>query len=85
MPNFKKSTPSDKAEVSLTNSGRTVYVQKSVTKDLGNYNSAKVAIGITLPIDFTAADIEKAHEAITKCIELVDERIEEEVNAIMEE
>jgi hypothetical protein len=69
--------------VVLNDGNRYVHIEKSVTKNMGDGNYAKVSIGATLPIDFTDADVDKAHEAITACIELVDQRIEEEVDALM--
>lgn len=54
-----------------------VYYEKSITKNLGNYESAKVTVGITLPIDPTDEELkmvqttfEKADEVVTKELEI---------------
>ena len=54
-----------------------VYYEKTVTKNLGNYESAKITVGVTLPIDPTAEELkmvsktfEKADEVVTKELEI---------------
>ena len=49
----------------LRNGNCTIYYEKSVTKNLGNYESAKVTVGVTLPInpsDEEIAEIKKTRE-----------------------
>lgn len=64
----------DKSEVvnKLRECGSTVYYEKSITKNLGNYESTKLTVGVTLPIKPTKEEmelikltIEKADEAVT--------------------
>lgn len=63
----------DKETVCLRDSGANVYYEKSVTKNLGNYESAKVTVGVTLPIQPTSDEIaavkttiEQADDIVTK-------------------
>ena len=52
-----------------------VYYEKSVTKNLGNYESAKITVGVTLPIEPSAKEI--AH--IKKTLEIGDEVVTKEL------
>ena len=60
----------------------TVYVEKSVTKNMGDYNSARVSIGMTVPVDPTDDELNKLHEAATIGIEIVDELLTKEITAL---
>lgn len=66
----------------VTSTGK-IYIEKGVTKNMGDYNSAKVSVGIELPIDFTLEELEKANEAISVAITLIDTRLEEEVDKLI--
>ena len=61
-----------------------IYLEKSVTKNLGKFNSAKVTVGITLPVDYTDAMLAKVQEAIDVAVDIVDERIADEVSVLEE-
>jgi hypothetical protein len=52
-----------------------VTVEGGVTKNLGDYNSAKISISITMPCDPT---LEATREMYGKLSDLVDELMEEE-------
>ena len=84
MPPLKKQNPTVNAsstlKVSDTNSY--VYVEKSVTKNTGEYESAKVVVGLCLPLNPTEQELVAAYATIRVVTELVDERIIEEVNEI---
>lgn len=56
-----------------------VTVQKSVTKNMGDYNSARVEIGVTLPINYTPEDLKQAAKAIKAADKLVTEEVETQV------
>jgi peptidyl-tRNA hydrolase len=62
-----------------------IYIEKSVTKHVGDNNFAKVSIGITLPINATEDDFADAKATMRKSIKFVDKIIEEEVNSIFED
>lgn len=61
----------------------TVYVEKSVTKNMGNYNSAKISVGVTLNINPTDEDLAEAKKTINVCSELLDKEIEKQVSELM--
>lgn len=69
-----KSISRDVAE-SMRNGNCNVYYEKSVTKNLGNYESAKVTVGVTLPIDPTPEEL--AH--VSKTFELADDVVTKEL------
>ena len=78
-----KSTTEKKEEIN--SSKLNVYVEKSCTKNMGEYNSAKVTIGVTLPYNPTKEDIEAATSSVKVGIEIVDEALEREVLQLLEE
>ena len=58
-----------------------IYYEKSVTKNLGNYESAKVTVGVTLPIEPSKDEI----ALIKKTIEIGDEIVTEELEVQLKE
>lgn len=63
-------------------SGRNnVYYEKSVTKNLGNYESAKVTVGVTLPIQPTDEEV----ALIQKTLEIGDKIVTEELEIQLKE
>lgn len=62
-----------------------VYVEKSITKNMGDYNSVRVAIGITVPVGATDEQLRMAKVTVRKTNEIVEKIIEQEVNILMEE
>lgn len=62
-----------------------VYVEKSITKNMGEYNSARVTIGMTVPIGATKQDIIDAEVTIDKVNSKIEKLIEEEVNILLGE
>lgn len=58
-----------------------VYYEKSLTKNLGNYESAKITVGVTLPISPTAEEI----ALIQKTIEVGDEIVTAELEVQLKE
>lgn len=61
-----------------------VYMEKGVTKDMGNFNFAKVTVGITVPIGATKDQLDLAKETLAKTNVIVDKMIEQEVNALLD-
>lgn len=58
-----------------------VYYEKSVTKNLGNYESAKVTVGVTLPIQPTDEEV----ALIKKTLEIGDEIVTKELEVQLKE
>ena len=58
-----------------------VYYEKSVTKNLGNYESAKVTVGVTLPIQPTDEEV----ALIRKTLEIGDEIVTKELEIQLKE
>ena len=79
QPTTKKTALVDE----VTDKNRYVYIEKGVTKNMGEYNSARVTVGVSLPFGATKADIDAANASITVAIELVDKRLEEEVEKLL--
>ena len=57
-----------------------VYIEKGVTKHLGDNNYATVTIGITVPINATDEHIRDAKKTIQRTNVAVDKLLEDEVN-----
>lgn len=79
-----KVVKSDKLDsiVSELREGRNnVYYEKSVTKNLGNYESAKVTVGVTLPIQPTDEEV----ALIKKTLEIGDEIVTKELEIQLKE
>lgn len=60
----------------LRDTGCTVYYEKSLTKNLGNYESAKVTVGVTLPIEPTREEIALVKTTIEKADMIITEELE---------
>lgn len=58
-----------------------VYYEKSVTKNMGDYNSAKITVGVTLPIMPTPNET----AVITTTLETADEIVTKELEAQLNE
>ena len=65
----------------LRNGNCTIYYEKSVTKNLGNYESAKVTVGVTLPINPSDEEIAE----IKKTIEIGDNIVTDELDVQLKE
>lgn len=82
MPTPKSKRGEDPEVVEKLRSGNcNIYYEKSVTKNLGNYESAKVTVGVTLPINPSKEEI--SH--IKKTIEIGDEIVTEELEVQLKE
>lgn len=78
MPKVAK--PSDTVK-ELREGRNNVYYEKSVTKNLGNYESAKVTVGVTLPIQPTDEEV----ALIRKTLEVGDEIVTKELELQLKE
>ena len=77
-----KSVDKPSSVVSELREGRNnVYYEKSVTKNLGNYESAKVTVGVTLPIQPTDEEV----TLIEKTLEIGDEIVTKELELQLKE
>lgn len=65
----------------LRNGNCTIYYEKSVTKNLGNYESAKVTVGVTLPINPSDEEIAE----IKNTIEIGDNIVTDELEVQLKE
>ena len=65
----------------LRNGNCTIYYEKSVTKNLGNYESAKVTVGVTLPINPSDEEITE----IKKTLEIGDNIVTDELEVQLKE
>lgn len=62
-----------------------VYVEKGITKNMGDFNSARVTVGISLPIDYTDAELLKAKKTISVIDKIVVSRLEKEMEDLFED
>lgn len=53
-----------------------VYYEKSLTKNLGNYESAKITVGVTLPFSPSKEDIANAEKTIQIADDIVTAELE---------
>lgn len=65
--------------------GCTVYYEKSVTKNLGNYESAKVTVGVTLPIQPTKDEVAVIKKTLETADEIVTEELEVQLKELIED
>ena len=75
------SKKSDSVVSSMREGNSSVYYEKSITKNLGNYESAKVTVGVTLPICPTKDEI----AVINKTLEIGDEIVTKELEVQLKE
>ena len=75
MPKVTAKTEMPDVVTRLRECGCNVYYEKSVTKNLGNYESAKVTVGVTLPIEPTSEEV----ALVKKTLEIGDEIVTQEL------
>jgi len=86
MPEAKKPGKEiSKQATVLRKEGANVYYEKSVTKNLGNYESAKVTVGVTLPISPTEDEIALINETIEIADQIVTRELEIQVRELTED
>lgn len=69
---------------SLREGGSNVYYEKSVTKNLGNYESAKVTVGVTLPIKPTEEEVALIKETLEIGDEIVTNELEIQLKELVD-
>lgn len=61
-----------------------IYYEKSLTKNLGNYESAKITVGVTLPISPTDDEVALIKKTLEVGDEIVTEELEIQLKELME-
>lgn len=61
-----------------------IYYEKSVTKNLGDYNSAKITVGVSLSVDPTAEELAAIDRTIVVANSILDAEIEKQLTSITE-
>lgn len=77
-------TPTDVRDALPANNGGVVRIEKSFTKNLENYESAKITIGVSLPVSPSAADLKDVQKTIEILNEIVDAEMENQIGQIEE-
>lgn len=85
MPSKVTSKKSDSVVASMREGNSSVYYEKSVTKNLGNYESAKVTVGVTLPICPTKDEIAVINETLEIGDEIVTKELEVQLKELTED
>lgn len=83
MPKIK-STVTEEAVQILRKQNCTVYYEKSVTKNLGDFNSAKVTVGVTLPVCPTGDEVAAIKVTLEKGDEIVTKELEKQVDELLD-
>lgn len=76
---------SGKVVAELRSGGCNVYYEKSVTKNLGNYESAKVTVGVTLPICPTPDEVAEVKKTLELGDKIVTEELEIQLKDLIED
>lgn len=84
MPKVK-TIPSKEVIKELRIGGNNVYYEKSVTKNLGNYESAKVTVGVTLPVCPTEEEVSIIKETLEIGDEIVTKELEIQLKELIED
>lgn len=59
-----------------------VYMEKGVTKNMGDYNSARVIVGIKLPLNPTKEQILEAKDTMKIASDLLDMELEKQIKEL---
>lgn len=62
-----------------------VYYEKSVTKNLGNYESAKVTAGVTLPIEPSPEEVAHIKHTLEIGDEIVTKELEVQIKDLLDD
>lgn len=60
----------------------TVYMEKSVTKNLGDYNSAKITVGVTVGVNPTKEEMKAVAATIADVSNFLDAEMEEQIKSL---
>lgn len=85
MPEITRPAKKDPTVVRLREGGNNIYYEKSVTKNMGNYESAKVTVGVTLPIKPTDEEVGLIKETIELGDEIVTSELEVQLKELMDD
>ena len=77
--------PSSDLVAELREGRNNVYYEKSVTKNLGNYESATVTVGVTLPICPTKDEVALIQETLEIGDEIVTKELEVQLKELVED
>lgn len=77
-------TDSPSTVKTLRDGSCTVYYEKSLTKNLGNYESAKITVGVTLPVSPTAEEIAVIKDTLEVGDEIVTQELEVQLKELVE-
>ena len=83
MPKPKK--PDTGVTRELRDNGCTIYYEKSLTKNLGNYESTKITVGVTLPINPTEGEVAAIQATIEVGDEIVTKELEVQLKELLED
>jgi hypothetical protein len=84
-PNVSNTPSEDTGSVQkISNANGFVHIEKKVVKNMGDYQSAHVTIGLCLPLNYTQADLEAAQKNVEVQMEFVDTVMAEQVEELME-
>ena len=59
-----------------------VYLEKSITKNLGDYNSAKITVGITVQVNPTPEELKEVTKTLEVLNVFLDKEIDEQVKSL---
>lgn len=85
MPAKAIKSPSGDIVKELREGRNNVYYEKSVTKNLGNYESAKVTVGVTLPVCPTDDEVALIKETLEIGDELVTKELEIQLKELIDD
>lgn len=66
----------------LREKGAMVHYTKSITKNLGNYESTKIEVGVTLPICPTVAELEAVKSTMISADTVLMEELEAQIKEL---
>lgn len=69
----------------MRSNGCSIYYEKSVTKNLGNYESAKVTVGVTLPIAPTEEEVAEVKSTLEIGDDIITKELEIQLKELTED
>lgn len=86
MPKKESRPTKETSEVKTKRVGvSSIYYEKSITKNLGNYESAKITVGVTLPLEPTAEELKAVSRTFIQADEVVTKELELQLKDLMED
>jgi hypothetical protein len=61
-----------------------VTIEKGITKNIGDFSSARISVRLTLPIGFTPDDVVEAKRTMKKVTRIIDDEMDEQAEDIVE-